>query len=167
MSEKKDQKTEIKWRTNNRISFVLLRKQVGRPPFDIEIRQVAARHRIDPFFLHALVATESSYRPQAVSRAGALGLMQIMPGTGARLGADRSALLDPAANLDAGARHLKQLQSRYGRDFALILGAYNAGEGAVARYGNHVPPYPETRHYVAEVMRRYGELRIGGPGAFQ
>lgn len=114
-----------------------------------------------------MVATESSYRPRVVSRAGALGLMQIMPGTGTVLGVDRVGLLDPARNLDAGARHLKYLQSRYGRDFSLILGAYNAGEGAVARYGNRVPPYPETMQYVANVMGRYGKWRAAGIGAAQ
>lgn len=131
------------------------------PAFDREIRTVAASYKIDPLFLHALVDTESGYKPTARSRVGALGLMQIMPATGAGLGVNRTALLNPAANLDAGARHLKQLQKRYGHNFDLILSAYNAGAGAVERYGNKIPPYAETRAYVVKVMNRYGSLRAG------
>lgn len=129
------------------------------PAFDREIRQVAARYRIDPLFLHAMVRTESAYRPRIRSHAGALGLMQVMPATGAGLGVDSAGLLDPLTNLDAGARHLKRLQKRYGRDFGLILSAYNAGDGAVARYGNRIPPFAETRAYVATVLKRYSALR--------
>ncbi|WP_066477032.1 MULTISPECIES: lytic transglycosylase domain-containing protein [unclassified Sphingomonas] len=133
--------------------------------FDDVIGRAASRHRIDPLFLHAVIATESAYRARAVSRAGARGLMQIMPATGRGLGVADPALFDPATNIDAGARHLKRLQRRYGTNFELILSAYNAGEGAVARYGNRVPPYAETRTYVGRVMARYQQLRSGtGPG---
>lgn len=132
------------------------------PPYDGEIRQVAARYRIDPLFLHAMVAQESAARPRARSHKGAMGLMQIMPTTGAMLGVAPSMLFDPATNLDAGARYLKKLQKRFGTDFALILGAYNAGEGAVARYGNRIPPFAETQAYVTSVMGRYGNLRLAG-----
>lgn len=134
------------------------------PRYDGEIRQVAARYRIDPLFLHAMVAQESAARPQARSHKGALGLMQIMPATGAMLGVAPANLFDPATNLDAGARYLKKLQKRFGTDFALILGAYNAGEGAVERYGNRVPPFAETQAYVTSVMGRYGTLRLAGYG---
>lgn len=127
--------------------------------YDREVRLAASRHNIDPLFLHAIIDAESSYRPETTSSAGAVGLMQIMPATGAGLGVERAALVDPARNIDAGARHLKGLQRRFGRNFELILGAYNAGEGAVARYGNRVPPYRETQDYVAKVQRRYQQLR--------
>jgi soluble lytic murein transglycosylase-like protein len=130
-----------------------------RSAFDREIRTVAASYKIDPLFLHALVDAESGYRPTARSRVGALGLMQIMPATGAGLGVKTTALLNPSTNLDAGARHLKQLQKRYGQNFDLILSAYNAGAGAVQRYGNKIPPYAETQAYVVKVMNRYGALR--------
>lgn len=130
-----------------------------RPAFDREIRSVAASYKIDPLFLHALVDAESGYRPTARSRVGALGLMQIMPKTGAGLGVKTTALLNPSTNLDAGARHLKQLQKRYGQNFDLILSAYNAGAGAVQRYGNKIPPFAETQAYVVKVMNRYGALR--------
>lgn len=127
-------------------------------PFDREIRKVAQQHNIDPLFLHAIVETESGYRPEAVSHAGARGLMQIMPETGAELGFDEAALFKPSRNLEAGARHLKTLQRRFGRNLELVLGAYNAGVGAVEKYGNRVPPYAETRAYVGKVMSRYHAL---------
>lgn len=129
------------------------------PAYDTEVRLAALRHNIDPLFLHAIIDTESDHRPNAVSAAGAVGLMQIMPATGAILGVDREGLFDPVRNIDAGARHLKNLQQRFGRNFRLILSAYNAGEGAVARYGNRVPPYRETQEYVARVQRKYQQLR--------
>lgn len=130
-------------------------------PWDAAITRTAAAYRIDPLFLHAVIHTESRYRPAAVSGAGAVGLMQIMPATGLGLGVARDRLSDGATNIDAGARHLKKLQRRYGRNFDLILAAYNAGEGAVARYGNRIPAYRETQDYVGRVMGRYTGLRTG------
>jgi len=109
--------------------------------YDGMIRQAAGTYRIDPLFLHALTWTESSYRPSAISSAGAMGLMQIMPNTGLGLGVARENLFDPSVNIDTGARLLKKLQRRYGRDLSLILAAYNAGEGAVEKYGRQIPPY--------------------------
>lgn len=132
----------------------------GMPrPFDREVVRAAAAYHIDPLFLHAIIRTESAYRPAVVSHAKAVGLMQIMPATGTTLGVRPAGLYEPATNIDAGARLLKRLQRRYGRDFGLILGAYNAGEGAVARYGNRVPPYRETLAYVDTVMGRYQAMR--------
>ncbi len=131
------------------------------PDFDPHIQATAAAHRIDPLFLHAIIGTESTYRASALSHAGARGLMQIMPGTGARFGVAQDALYDPATNIETGARLLKSLQKRYGKDFDLILAAYNAGEGAVARYGNQIPPYRETQDYIVKVMARYAALRGG------
>lgn len=127
--------------------------------FDGLIRETAGAYRIDPLFLHALAWTESAYRPDAVSSAGARGLMQIMPATGRDLGVAREHLFDPRINIDASARLLKRLQRRYGRDIPLILAAYNAGEGAVEKHGRRIPPYRETQAYVRTVMRRYGRLR--------
>lgn len=145
-----------------RVSAMLDRPvRLGRTgsAFDRHILASARAYRIDPLFLHAIIGQESTYRPQALSHAGARGLMQIMPGTGARFGVETTALYDPATNIDTGARLLKSLQKRYGRDFNLILAAYNAGEGAVARHGNAVPPYRETQDYVVKVMGRYATLR--------
>jgi soluble lytic murein transglycosylase-like protein len=128
-------------------------------PYDTHVLRTAAAYKVDPLFLHAIIATESRHNPKAVSRVGARGLMQIMPGTGRTLGVEQGALFDPAVNVDAGARLLKRLQKRYGRNFDLILSAYNAGEGAVAKYGNRIPPYRETQDYVKSVMARYNGYR--------
>jgi Transglycosylase SLT domain len=129
-----------------------------RTQFDELIAQTAIRHQVDPLFLHAVIHQESAYRNRAVSHAGAQGLMQIMPGTGRMLGVRPSELHDPAANVDAGARLLKQLYFKYDGNFDLVLAAYNAGEGAVAKYGNKIPPYRETQDYVKSVMARYYKL---------
>ena len=123
--------------------------------------EVAQRHDIDPLLLHALAHIESRHQSQAISAAGARGLMQVMPATGRGLGlaqAERE-LLTPQANLEASARYLKQLQARFGNDLRLVLAAYNAGEGAVERHGRRVPPFAETQAYVRNVMAVYAELR--------
>ncbi|MDR7333405.1 lytic transglycosylase domain-containing protein [Roseateles asaccharophilus] len=121
---------------------------------------VAQRHDIDPLLLHAVAHIESRHQSQAVSHAGARGLMQVMPATGRGLGvADARDLLTPEANLEASAKYLKQLQARFGNDLALVLAAYNAGEGAVERHGRRVPPFAETQAYVRNVLAVYAELR--------
>lgn len=132
---------------------------------DAMITRVAARHRIDPLFLHAVIAQESQYKASATSPAGARGLMQLMPGTARELDVRGAAITHPEANVDGGARLLRRLHNRYG-DFTLTLAAYNAGEGAVAKYGNRVPPYRETQDYVRKVMERYERLvaEQGGGG---
>lgn len=131
-------------------------------PYDSLITRAAARHRVDPLMLHSVIKQESAYRPGAVSRVGARGLMQIMPGTGSDLGvANASYLLDPATNIDAGARLLKKLWGRLDGRFDLVLAAYNAGEGAVRKYGMQVPPYAETRNYVSKVQASYYDLVAG------
>ncbi len=123
--------------------------------------EVALRHDIDPLLLHALAHVESRHRAQAVSPAGARGLMQVMPATARSVGLtqDDRALLSPEANLEASARYLKQLQARFGNNLRLVLAAYNAGEGAVERYGRRVPPFAETQAYVRDVLAVYAELR--------
>ncbi|WP_457444441.1 lytic transglycosylase domain-containing protein [Roseateles sp. P5_E4] len=123
--------------------------------------EVAQRHDIDPLLLHALAHIESRHQSQAISAAGARGLMQVMPATGRGLGVAEAerALLSPETNLEASARYLKQLQARFGNDLRLVLAAYNAGEGAVERHGRRVPPFAETQAYVRNVMAVYTELR--------
>ena len=116
------------------------------------LRDAASRNRLDPALVRAVVAVESAFRTDAVSPKGAQGLMQLMPATAAALGV-RDAF-DPAQNLDGGARHLGALVRSYGGDLTKALAAYNAGEGAVARYGG-VPPYRETKDYLAKVLKRY------------
>jgi soluble lytic murein transglycosylase-like protein len=112
----------------------------------------ARRHGLDPGLVLAVVSVESAFRPEAVSRKGAQGLMQLMPATAASLGVKD--VFDPVENLDGGSRHLGSLLTLYGGDLVSALAAYNAGAGAVARHGG-VPPYRETRAYVKKVLERY------------
>lgn len=115
------------------------------------IEHTARQHGLWPELLHAVIRAESGYRPDAVSVAGACGLMQLMPETAARF--EVRDIWDPAENLRGGARYLRFLLDLFGQDLRLALAAYNAGENAVRRYGNQVPPYPETQEYVVRVLR--------------
>lgn len=117
------------------------------------VEQAAREHRIDKALLHAVIAVESNYDPDAVSRRGAVGLMQLMPQTARRYGVRDS--YDPAQNIQGGARYLRDLMGRFNNDLSLTLAAYNAGEEAVAQYGNRIPPYRETRSYVPRVLDYY------------
>ena len=112
---------------------------------------------VDPALVHAVIRAESGYRPEAVSPKGAVGLMQLMPDTARRFGVSDPA--HPESNVDAGTTYLRQLLDRF-KSVPLALAAYNAGEGAVIRYGNSVPPFPETMAYVSKVLRDYGEPAI-------
>jgi soluble lytic murein transglycosylase-like protein len=120
------------------------------------VRTAAARHGLEPALVRAVIAVESAFEPRAVSPKGAQGLMQLMPATARSLGVGDA--LDPAENVEGGTRHLGQLVDRYEGDLVRALAAYNAGEGAVARYRG-VPPYRETRDYVKKVLARYREGR--------
>ena len=126
------------------------------PPGSGDLRELATaaarRHGLDPGLVLAVVSVESAFRPEAVSRKGAQGLMQLMPATAASLGVKD--VFDPVENLDGGSRHLGSLLTLYGGDLVSALAAYNAGAGAVARHGG-VPPYRETRAYVKKVLERY------------
>jgi soluble lytic murein transglycosylase-like protein len=113
------------------------------------IEQAARRHDLDLDLLMALIRQESGFNTLAVSRTGARGLMQLMPGTAKRYGVTRAH--DPGENIAGGSAYLSDLLNRFGR-LDLALAAYNAGEGAVQKYGNRIPPYAETTHYVASVM---------------
>ena len=124
------------------------------------VEQAARRHGLDPALVLAVVSVESSFRPQAVSPKGAQGLMQLMPRTAASLGVEDA--FDPGQNVDAGVRHLESLVRLYDGDLTRALAAYNAGQGAVARYGG-VPPYRETRAYVRRVLERYRAKQAKAP----
>lgn len=114
------------------------------------IDSVAGRHGLSGPLLQSVIRRESAGRPCAVSTAGALGLMQLMPDTARTLGV--SDPFDPKQNIDGGARFLKEMLNRYGGDLSLALGAYNAGPLAVDRFGG-VPPFTETQNYVGNILR--------------
>lgn len=122
------------------------------------IVDAAQRAGVDPVLFDALVASESSYDPNARSYAGAMGLTQLMPGTAKSLGVSNP--FDPVSNLDGGAKYLSQMMSRFGGDVKLALAAYNAGPGAVEKY-NGIPPYAQTQAYVQKIMERMS--RAGQP----
>jgi Transglycosylase SLT domain len=121
--------------------------------FSDMIAQAAQRHQVDEKLVHAVIQTESAYNANATSRAGAVGLMQLMPATAKRYGVtDRS---DPDQNINGGTRYLRYLLNLFNYNLDLAVAAYNAGEHAVMRYGNAIPPYPETRNYVRQVLSLY------------
>ncbi|MDQ1523045.1 MAG: hypothetical protein QOE47_969 [Pyrinomonadaceae bacterium] len=126
----------------------------GRPQLDALIRQNGARYGVDPYLIFCVMEQESHFNTGAVSPVGARGLMQLMPGTAARFGVRR--VHDPAQNIAGGTRFLKQLLGRFNGRVELVLASYNAGEGAVIKYGHRVPPYRETRNYVRLISGRYG-----------
>jgi soluble lytic murein transglycosylase-like protein len=128
-------------------------KKPSTAPRDL-VERAAERHGLPPALLHSVARIESGYQPDAISPKGAVGIMQLMPATAAMLNADPR---DPEQNVEAGARHLRDLLVQYNGDSAKALAAYNAGAGAVARY-NGVPPYAETQNYVDKVLRNYWQL---------
>jgi soluble lytic murein transglycosylase-like protein len=130
-------------------------------PYGAEITAAARKHGIDPALLAGLVRQESNFNPTAGSPAGARGLTQLMPGTAAGLGV--TDVTNPVQALDGGARYLKQQLDAFGGDVTLALAAYNAGPGAVQRYGG-VPPYAETQGYVQKVQAFAAAYR-GTPAA--
>ena len=116
------------------------------------VRDAAARHDVDPALVKAVISTESGWNPHAVSRKGAVGLMQLIPGTAQRFGVNNS--FDPAQNVEGGTTYLKALLDRYNGDLSKSLAAYNAGEHAVDLHGG-VPAYRETQQYVRKVTDAY------------
>jgi soluble lytic murein transglycosylase-like protein len=126
--------------------------QASSEEIDASIVMAAARHNVDPNLVRAVVKVESNFNSNAVSRKGAMGLMQLMPSTARSLKVKNP--FDPDQNVDAGVRHLKQLLENYGGDVNLTLAAYNAGSGAVAR-NNGVPRYAETQNYVRRITNLY------------
>ncbi len=120
--------------------------------YDSIIHSAASRYQLPESLVRAVIHTESNYHPRAVSRAGAMGLMQLMPRTARSLGVKDP--IDPAQSIHGGARYLRLLANRYDGDMVLVLAAYNAGAGNVEKYGG-VPPFEETRAYVRSVLKRF------------
>jgi soluble lytic murein transglycosylase-like protein len=130
----------------------------GKPPgfhrLSGIVGDAARRYEVDPLLVNAVIRQESGFRADAVSKAGAMGLMQLMPATAKALGVRNP--FDPRQNVEAGTALLRQLLDRYGGNVELALAAYNAGPEAVDKYGG-VPPYPETQSYVRSIMQAYRE----------
>lgn len=136
------------------------RRKYAVPPKKLSVRRnryasliesTARRYNLHPELLHAVIRAESAYNPSAVSSAGAIGLMQLMPATATRYNV--SDIYDPVQNVRGGAQYLRFLLDMFEHDLRLALAGYNAGENAVVKYGNRIPPYPETQKYVRKVMQ--------------
>lgn len=125
----------------------------GSSRIDGLIRTYGAQYGVDPYLIYCLMSQESSFMAGATSTKGAQGLMQLMPGTAARYGVTNP--YDVAQNIKGGTRYLKDLLNMFNGRVDLALAGYNAGEGAVMKYGNKVPPYDETRNYVKLILKRY------------
>jgi soluble lytic murein transglycosylase-like protein len=129
----------------------------GNAKVDQIIVEAGARNGVDPVLLYATMHQESSFKPLAISPKGARGLMQLMPATAARFGVKD--IFDPRQNIEGGARYIRFLLDIFGGDVQLALAGYNAGEGAVLKFGRTIPPYRETQEYVRRITQRYTLMR--------
>ena len=157
--------TEVNHYLDGNSRFLRSERSFTEDEIDAAIVQAALRHNVDANLVRSVVKVESNYNPNAVSRKGAMGLMQLMPGTARSLNVTNP--FDPTQNVDAGVRHLKSLLESYGGNVQLSLAAYNAGAKAVARSAG-VPHYAETRNYVRRITNLYyggapGSMIIGNP----
>jgi soluble lytic murein transglycosylase-like protein len=123
------------------------------------VESAARANGVDSALVHAVISAESGYNPAAVSRTGARGLMQLMPATAERYGVQN--IMDPTENIVAGVKYLRDLLTMFQGNMELAVAAYNAGENAVIRYGNKVPPYTETMGYVPKVLAFYRRFQKG------
>jgi soluble lytic murein transglycosylase-like protein len=157
--------------------FRLVRKEAGTPPLTAAagmpqilmpreesirmytplIERASRTHNVDVALVHAVISAESAYNPGAVSRAGARGLMQLMPDTARRFGVQN--IMDPAENIHGGVRYLRELLTMFNGNTELAVAAYNAGENAVIRHGHRIPPYAETVNYVPKVLGFYRKFQ--------
>ena len=150
-------------KTVSRSSVKTARKRTSSP-YDHLIEDSAQRHGVDPDLIRRQMGTESSFNPNAKSHKNAMGLMQLIPGTARRMGVTN--IYDPKQNIEGGVKYMRQLLDMFGGDVNLALAGYNAGEGAVKKYGNKVPPYAETRKYVKQIGSGYtgnGYLQTKAP----
>ena len=128
----------------------------GNPVFDSYIVDSSRKYGIDPLLIYAQMHQESSFKLKALSYKGASGLMQLMPATARRLGVTN--IYDPKQNIEGGVKYMRMLLDMFGQDVNLALAGYNAGEGAVMKYGRNIPPYNETREYVRRISARYSSI---------
>lgn len=136
---------------------ILFRYDIDVTKFDEYISNASNKHNIDPALIRAIIKAESNFNHRAVSPVGAQGLMQLMPATASQLNVEDA--FHPEQNIDGGVRYLSYLLKLYRGNLTLALAAYNAGEGAVAKYHYQVPPYRETKNYVKRVMNFYNSFR--------
>jgi soluble lytic murein transglycosylase-like protein len=129
----------------------------GNATVDSYIVDSGGRNGVDPLLLYAIMHQESTFKPRAMSYKGARGLMQLMPGTALRFGVNN--IWDPKQNIEGGTRYMRFLLELFDGDVNLALAGYNAGEGAVMKYGYRIPPYSETQEYVRRISRRYNLIR--------
>jgi Transglycosylase SLT domain len=129
----------------------------GNTAVDAFIVESSKRHSVDPLLIYSVMHQESSFKQRAMSHKGARGLMQLMPATAARFGVTN--IWDPRQNIEGGTRYMRFLLDMFAGDVKLALAGYNAGEGAVLKYGYQVPPYNETQEYVRRIGRRYSLIR--------
>ncbi len=128
----------------------------GNATIDSYIVDSSRRYGVDPLLIYSQMHQESSFKLRATSYKGASGLMQLMPATARRLGVTN--IYDPKQNIEGGVKYMRMLLNMFGQDVNLALAGYNAGEGAVIRYGNQIPPFTETREYVRRISARYSSI---------
>jgi len=149
--------TSMSVASNMGVSASLRGFTTGNDQVDSYVTESAKRNGLDPLLIYSVMHQESSFKSRAISPKGARGLMQLMPGTAVRFGVTN--IFDPQQNIEGGSRYLKFLLDRFDGDLSLTLAGYNAGEGAVEKYGFQIPPYAETQEYVRRISRRYNILR--------
>jgi hypothetical protein len=132
------------------------RLSTGNVEIDGYIEEYSALYNIDPQFIYAQMSQESSFKAKATSPKGASGFMQLMPATARRFGVTN--IYNPEQNIKAGIKYMRWLLDKFGGDMRLALAGYNAGEGAVMKYGNQIPPFRETQNYVAKIMNHYEQI---------
>jgi len=141
-------------------SAVFMPKEELIQRFSPLIEMASRAYGVDKALVHAVISAESAYNPYAISKAGAIGIMQLMPGTAKRYGVKN--MLDAQDNINGGVRYLKDLLVMFNGNMELAVAAYNAGENALIRYGNRIPPYVETVHYVPRVLGFYRKFQAKG-----
>ncbi|HKO95474.1 MAG TPA: lytic transglycosylase domain-containing protein [Pyrinomonadaceae bacterium] len=143
--------------TSMSVSNSLAGFTTGNSNVDSLIIESGRRNSVDPLLLYAIMHQESTFKARALSNKGASGLMQLMPGTAARFGVKN--IWDPKQNIEGGTRYMRFLLDKFEGNVQLALAGYNAGEGAVMKYGYNIPPYNETREYVRRISKRYSLIR--------